>query len=276
MSKSKKDSLGDRQKAYEAVYKQTLIPKAPIVIRIDAVAFHTFTKGMAKPFDELLMDTMQRTMLAICKDLPTCKLGYTQSDEITLVCICDDLVRTEGLYKYKAQKIMSKVASKATKYFNKFFIENIEKLEKDENAFKNVANLKVYKKKIFEAEFDCRVMNIPEWDVINNIIWRQQDATRNSIQMLAQANFPHEELQKKNSSELQDKLMLEKSINWNNLEIPKKRGSCCYRVEKEGKKRKIWELDKEMSILTNPDAKDKFNKILFGDTVNNPLMKELK
>lgn len=276
MGKFDKDSLGNRQKSYEAVYKQKLIPKAPIVCRIDGKNFHGYTKGMAKPFDELLMNTMQETMLALCKDLPTCKLGYTQSDEITLVFICDDIIKTEGLFKYKAQKIMSIVASKATKYFNKFFYENVQKLETNKTAFKNVVDVKVYKKKLFDAEFDCRVMNIPEWDVINNLIWRQQDATRNSIQMLGQANFTHEELQNKNCSEIQDMLMLEKKINWNDLEIPKKRGACCYRIEKEGKKRKVWEVDIEMPILTESKAKEKFIKIMFGDTKNNPLMINIK
>lgn len=271
MGKFDKDSLGNRQKAYEAVYKQTLVQKAPIVIRIDGKAFHSFTKKMAKPFDDLIIDTMQKTMLELCKDLATCKFGYTQSDEITLVCICDDVIKTEGLFKYKAQKIISIVASKATKYFNKIFYENVQKLENNPKEYKNVVDINIYKNKLFEAEFDCRVMNIPEWDVINNIIWRQQDATRNSIQMLGQAYFTQKELEKKNCSEIMDKLMNEKNINWNNLEIYKKRGSCCYRKENE-KKRKKWIIDKNMQILTIPEAKEKFTKILYSETKNNPLM----
>lgn len=271
MGKFDKDSLGNRQKAYEAVYKQTLVQKTPIVIRIDGKAFHSFTKKMAKPFDDLIIDTMQKTMLELCKDLATCKFGYTQSDEITLVCICDDVIRTEGLFKYKAQKIISIVASKATKYFNKIFYENVQKLENNPKEYKNVVDINIYKNKLFEAEFDCRVMNIPEWDVINNIIWRQQDATRNSIQMLGQAYFTQKELEKKNCSEIMDKLMNEKNINWNNLEIYKKRGSCCYRKEND-KKRKKWIIDKNMQILTTPEAKEKFTKILYSETKNNPLM----
>ena len=271
MGKFDKDSLGNRQKTYEAVYKQTLVQKAPIVIRIDGKAFHSFTKKMAKPFDDLIIDTMQKTMLELCKDLATCKFGYTQSDEITLVCICDDVIRTEGLFKYKAQKIISIVASKTTKYFNKIFYENMQKLENNPKEYKNVVDINIYKNKLFEAEFDCRVMNIPEWDVINNIIWRQQDATRNSIQMLGQAYFTQKELEKKNCSEIMDKLMNEKNINWNNLEIYKKRGSCCYRKEND-KKRKKWIIDKNMQILTTPEAKEKFTKILYSETKNNPLM----
>ena len=271
MGKFDKDLLGNRQKTYEAVYKQTLVQKAPIVIRIDGKAFHSFTKKMAKPFDDLLIDTMQKTTLELCKDLATCKFGYTQSDEITLVCICDDVIKTEGLFKYKAQKIISIVASKATKYFNKIFYENVIKLENNPYEYKNVVDINIYKNKLFDAEFDCRVMNIPEWDVINNIIWRQQDATRNSIQMLGQAYFTQKELEEKNCSEIMDKLINEKNINWNNLEIYKKRGSCCYRKEND-KKRKKWIIDKNMQILTTPEAKEKFTKILYSETKNNPLM----
>lgn len=276
MGKFDKDSLGDRMKGYEAVYKQILVPKLPIVIRVDGKAFHTFTKGMAKPFDDLLMDTMQRTMLALCKDLQTCKLGYTQSDEITLVCVCDDVIKTEGLYKYKVNKILSIIASKATRYFNKFFSENIRNLEQYPNTFTNAVDIEVYRSKEFGAEFDCRVMNIPEYDVINNLIWRQQDATRNSIQMLGQANFSHKELQGKNCSEIQDMLIARKGINWNNLAVDKKRGSCCYRVkDDEEETRTPWVVDKDMPILTEAAARERFTKIMFGNIVNNPLMVDL-
>ena len=274
MAKFDNDSLGNGQKGYEAVYKQKLVPKMPIVMRIDGKAFHTFTKGMKKPFDDLLIDSMQKTMLALCKDIPTCKLGYTQSDEITIVCVCDDMKKTEGLYDYKVQKILSIIASKATRYFNQFFFENVDKLQKDINAFKNVVDITVYKKKLFVAEFDCRVMNIPEWDIINNLIWRQQDATRNSIQMLGQAYFSQKELNKKNTSQIMDMLMLQKNINWDNLETFKKRGSCCYRKD-NGSKRNPWYVDNDMPILTEDNARAQFLKIMFGNITNNPLIKEL-
>lgn len=271
MGKFDKDSLGDRQKSYEVSYKQQLIPKMPIVVRIDGKAFHTFTKNLAKPFDDLLIDTMQKTMLELCKDLPTCKLGYTQSDEITLVFICDDVKKTEGLYKYKVNKILSIIASKATKYFNKFFYKNVELLKNDSDYFKDIVDLTFYENKLFEAEFDCRVMNIPDWDIINNLIWRQQDATRNSIQMLGHFYFTQKQLHKKTSSEIMDMLMIEKKVNWNDLATSKKRGSCCYKIE-NGNKRKTWALDVNMPILTQPEARSKFTKLMFGDVINNPLL----
>ena len=271
MGKFDKDSLGDRMKVYEAPYKQLLVQKMPIVIRVDGKAFHTFTKKMVKPFDDLLIDTMQKTMLALCKDVENCKFGYTQSDEITLVCVNNDVIKTEGLYKYKVNKILSVIASKTTRYFNKYFIENVERLKENPTHFKNVADVSIYEKKFFGAEFDARVMNIPEFDVVNNIIWRQQDATRNSIQMLGQANFSHKQLQEKNCSEIMDMLINEKGINWNDLETYKKRGSCCYRVQAQ--KKKPWKIDLDMPILTDPIARENLNKLLFGNVLNNPLLK---
>ena len=94
MGKFDKDSLGTRMKGYEAVYKQKTVARVPLVIRVDGKAFHTFTRGMKKPFDELLMDSMQITMLNLCKDLQNCKFGYTQSDEITLVFTIDDVIKS--------------------------------------------------------------------------------------------------------------------------------------------------------------------------------------
>lgn len=218
---------------------------------------------------------MKKTMQALCKDLSTCKYGYTQSDEITLVCICDDMIRTEGLYKYKVNKILSICASKTTKYFNKFFYQNVQKLKANPNAFKNVVDVKVYEKKLFDAEFDCRVMNIPDWDVVNNVIWRQQDATRNSIQMLGQSQFSQKELDKKSCSDIMDMLILQKNINWNDLETYKKRGCSCTReVDKKTGSSK-WIINENMPILTEPTAKKGFNKTLYDKTSNNPLMKNI-
>ena len=263
MGKFDKDSLGNRMKAYEATYKQKLVQKMPIVIRVDGKAFHTFTKGLKKPFDDLLMNTMQKTMFCLCKDLQNAKFGYVQSDEITIVCTLDDYIKSEGLYNYKVQKILSIVASKATKYFNKAFYENVKKLEENKEAFKEVAEIEKYKKKLFEAEFDCRVMNIPDFDIINNIIWRQQDATRNSIQMLGQAYFSQKELNNKSCSDIMDMLIVNKKINWNNLPIDKKRGACCYKKLNNNDKRAKWIIDKSMPILTEESARTWFNDIIF-------------
>ena len=241
MGKFDKDSLKARMNKYEEVYKQQLVPKMPIVMRIDGKAFHTFTKNMAKPFDDLLIDAMQRTMVALCKDIQGAKFGYTQSDEITIVCTIDDVVKSQQYFDGRVQKILSITASKATKYFNRYFYENVQKID----SFNNVAGRNVYEKKLFEAEFDCRVFNLPDYEIVNNLIWRQQDAVRNSIQALAQAYFPSKQLDHKSTSEQMDMLMQTHGVNWNDYPPHKKRGSCCYKKEGSG-----WYLDTSMPIIT--------------------------
>ena len=222
MAKFEKDDFGNRQKKYEEVFRQKLVFGEPIVIRCDGKAFHNVCKKMKKPFDDLFIDSMQKTMFWSAQDIQNCKLGYVQSDEITFVCIIDDLMKTHSFYNNEVSKIISIISSKVTKNFIKAFYENIQNLRENPNLFKEIVNIEVYEEKLFEIEFDCRVMNIPNWDVLNNVIWRQQDATRNSILLLGQKYFTHKELYKKKLMQIQDMLVLEKNINWNNLETYKK------------------------------------------------------
>jgi tRNA(His) 5'-end guanylyltransferase len=109
------------------------------------------------------------------------------------------------------------------------------------------------------AMFDARCFSIPKEEVCNYFIWRQQDATRNSIQMVGQANFSHRELQNKSCNEIQDMLMTQKNINWNDFDTVKKRGSCCAKTGKhtivdiqtgEQKERLVWEIDKNIPTFT--------------------------
>lgn len=168
-------ALAKRMKKYEAVPKNTLIRRTPVIIRVDGRAFHTFTRGFQKPFDDVLMMAMQDTMKYLCENIQGCVLGYTQSDEIT---------RQFGVY--------AKAVNKG-------------------------------------AMFDARVFNLPKEEVTNNIYWRQLDASRNSIQMLGQANFSHRELLNKTCNQIQDMLMTQHGINWNDMGTSYKRGSCCVR-----------------------------------------------
>ncbi len=238
----KKDSLGDRMKNnYESRAKIKLLRRTPVIIRLDGKAFHTFTKGMKRPYDSLLVDTMQQTMLELCKNIQGCKLGYTQSDEITLLLIDYTNLNTDAWFDYEVQKICSISSSMATLYFNKFFEENIKIYEGSQCDFKY---LKIIKSKINKAMFDSRCFNIPKEEVCNCFIWRQQDATRNAIQMLGQSEFSHKELQGKSCNNIQDMLMIEKGINFNNIKTMFKRG-CCAKIEDEN-----WVVDKEIPIFT--------------------------
>ena len=121
------------------------------------------------------------------------------------------------------------------------------------------------------AMFDARVFNIPKEEVANLIYWRQLDATRNSIQMVGQANFSHKELQKKSCNMIQEMLFAEKGINWNDYPTHLKRGSCCIKTTiqnpnvdiKDGAYPKsIWMIDLDIPIFKG-DGRDYIDKLVF-------------
>lgn len=227
-----KDILGNRMKHnYEEVSKTRLVRRMPVIIRLDGKAFHTFTRGFKKPFDEILIKTMQQTMKYLCENIQGCVLGYTQSDEITLVLIDYKKLDSEAWFDYEVQKLCSISASMATLAFNRFFEDNVSKFKEEMSDLAIDVDEKyletLNKACLKGAMFDSRCFNIPREEVTNCIFWRQQDATRNSIQMVGQANFSQKELQGKSCNDIQNMLLTQKNINWNNLPTYQKRGSCC-------------------------------------------------
>ena len=238
-----KTSLGDRMKNnYENVNRFYLTRRMPVIIRVDMRAGHTFTKGMKKPFDDIFVKTMQDTMKYLCENIQGCVLGYTQSDEISLVLTDYAELTTDAWFGNNLQKMCSVSASMATLAFNKFFSGRVQEfmydccdefgddvLPEKQNDYELAHN--VYFKKFNAAMFDSRVFTIPKEEVCNYLIWRQQDATRNSIQSVGQANFSQKELHGKSCSDIQDMLMTQKSINWNDCATTLKRGSCCIKVD---------------------------------------------
>ena len=256
---NKKDSLGDRMKEnYENRAKTYLVRRMPVIIRLDGRAFHTFTKGLQRPYDEIFHNTMDATMKYLCENIQGCKLGYTQSDEITLLLTDYDTLTTDAWFDNNVQKICSISASMATMAFNKFFRRNFDvwgrknlpdwdeggTIEPVEPELMKLCQ--AYDNAVIKgAMFDSRCFNIPVEEVTNCFIWRQQDATRNAIQMLGQCNFSHKELHGKSCNDIQDMLMVQKGINFNDMPTEFKRGVCCRKGE-DGK----WELDKEIPIFT--------------------------
>jgi tRNA(His) 5'-end guanylyltransferase len=260
---NKNDSLGDRMKKYEAVSKTSLVPRMPVILRLDGCHFHTTTRGFIKPFDPVMMKTMQDTMKYLCEHIQGCVFGYTQSDEITLIIVDYKKLNSSAWFDNEVQKMCSVAASMATKAFNSYFVANMTICSKEvvdltvtTDNFRKVYN--AYDRVTLDgAIFDCRAFNVPKEDVTNNILWRQQDATRNSIQALAQAHFSHKEMFGLSCNKLQDKLFTEKGINWNDLPIPQKRGSACIKrgvsfTNQHGEEtvRTQWYVDTEMPILT--------------------------
>lgn len=200
-----KDSLGDRMKGYyEDRTRQKLMRRAYTIIRIDGKAFHTYTKGLIRPFDGGLVNDMDLTALFLCENIQGAKLGYVQSDEISILLTDFDELTTSAWYDNNIQKIVSVSASLATGYFNK--------LRPDKLAF-----------------FDSRVFQVPTKDEATNyFIWRQQDATRNSISTVAQSLYSHKELNGKSTNEMQE-MIFQKGTNWNDYSSGLKRGRIAYR-----------------------------------------------
>lgn len=233
------DDLGVRMKTfYEQIPKTKLMRRCPVAIRIDGKAFHTFTRGFHKPFDEVLIKYMQETMKYLCENIQGCVLGYTQSDEITLILVDYKKLTSSAWFDYEVQKICSIAASMATMAFNNIFSKYVKEFDLElaynDNGIDTEENRKlweIYKKAINKgAMFDARCFNIPKEEVTNLVYWRQLDASRNSIQMVGQACFSHKELQNKSCNDIQDMLMIQKGINWNDLPTYQKRGSCCVKM----------------------------------------------
>lgn len=262
------DDLGRRMKEYyEQIPKTKLMRRCPVIIRIDGKAFHSFTKGFKRPFDNVLIESMQETMKYLCENIQGCVLGYHQSDEISLVLVDYHKLTSNAWFDYEVQKICSIAASMATVAFNKIFEQNcIEYSQVVPNTELGRKVMDVYSKASEKgAMFDARCFNIPKEEVTNYIYWRQLDATRNSIQMVGQANFSHKELHGKSCNQIQDMLMVQKEINWNDFPIYQKRGSCCvkesystvdlstYTGSVDAITRTRWIIDKEIPIFKGED-----------------------
>lgn len=213
-----KDSLGDRMKFnYEEAYKVRIPMRIPVIIRLDGKCFHQWTKGLEKPFDNTMIENMGELALYLCKEIATAQISYVQSDEISILLHNYKSLHAQAWFSNEIQKMVSVSAGMASSYFS------------------------ILSNRL--AVFDSRVFALPEAEVNNYFVWRQQDASRNSVQMQARALYSHSECSNKNINALQE-MIFQKGINWNNLETRKKRGLCV--VKKDGK----WSIDNEIPIFT--------------------------
>ena len=263
------DDLGTRMKEYEKRNQYYLQKRTPVAIRVDGRSFHTFTKGFKRPFDDILMKSMQETAKYMCENMGNAKFAYVQSDEITIILVDYDTLETDCWFNYRTDKLCSISASMATMAFNRVFVKNVDEWgrltfpnwdEGGTNEEVDVDLLKLndaYQRAIGKgAMFDARCFNIPKEEVTNLIYWRQLDATRNSIQMVGQANFSHKELQNKSCNDIQDMLHEQKGINWNDYPTVCKRGTAIIYVNYQNPQSltngdiiKGWKIDTEMPIL---------------------------
>jgi tRNA(His) 5'-end guanylyltransferase len=254
----KKDALGDRMKSnYENRSKTYLTRRVPCIIRLDGKAFHSFTKGLKRPWDQVLHKAMVDTTRYLCANIQGCKLGYTQSDEITLLLTDFDTVTTDAWFGYSVQKVCSIAASMATLEFNRKFEYYADEMADSIIAMQDQDIEKSYleallKCKRIGALFDARCFSIPKEEVTNCFIWRQQDATRNAVQMLGQYYFSHKQLEHKSTGQIQDMLWKQYGVNFNDMPIPFKRGVCVKRevIIKNNVERHAWVEDTAIPIFT--------------------------
>lgn len=246
------DELGKRMKRYEAIPQISLMRRTPVAIRIDGKAFHTFTKHLNKPWDDIFQKSMQETMKYLCQNIQNCVFAYQQSDEITLILTDYETLTTDAWFGYEVQKLCSISASMATLKFNQAFTNNASKWCDDyfEAWYHSEAE-----DKYFEtlnnclnsgAMFDARCFNIPKEEVTNLVYWRQVDAVRNSIQSMGQAYFSHKQLMNKNTKEVRQMLEDNGTI-WEDRPVAERRGVACLKGE-DG-----WYIDYNMPTLKGED-----------------------
>ena len=252
------DSLGDRMKSFEATTtSQRLMQQLPWLVRLDGKGFHKFTKGLERPFSLPLRELMLETTVELVK-MTNANVGYTQSDEIT-ICWNNKDYKNEGFFAGKIYKINSIMASLCTLTFNRLLPKYLDKKYADQCPL-----------------FDCRVFYVPnDMEAYNVFLWRELDATRNSIQMAGSSVFSHSSLQNKNCDQIQEMLFSERNINWNNYPDWCKRGTFVRRkkemVKFEGK-----ELDKlplNHKARSNPDLLVKRSVLKIGSS---PILTKLE
>lgn len=263
MSKDKRlDALGDRMKAYEKIETmQKFGPNSILCVRIDGRSFSKFTKGLQRPYDERLSKLMIETTKYVVEE-HKCLIGFSQSDEMSFIILnkygapCD--------FDGEKQKLVSSFAASATAFFN--------------------ANLHKYLPEKVTARlprFDCRIWSVPtQSEAANVILWREQDAIKNSISMAAYDNFSQKELHKKNGKLMKDMLLTQRDIRWDDYPKFFKSGTYVQRISymKENEDGSLFTNDKgELTIrhkisevdfvLGDLEHKQRVIKI-FGDKYN--------
>lgn len=263
------DTLDDRMKnAYENRYRMYLPDRIPVIIRLDGKAFHSFTRGLKKPFDALFIKTMQDTMEYLCSNIQGCKFGYVESDEISLCLWNWSRKESDAWFGNNLQKMVSISASMAGVAFNRYWNKNVAEylsayesdVTEEEDKYRTIIKNKA---EMLMPVFDSRAFIIPAEEVHNYFVWRQNDCMRNSIQGLAQSLYSEREINRINTSKLQNKMFSEKGVNWNDYSVVERRGTCIYKVPTkviglngEVVIRNKWTLDTNMPILSKPESRE--------------------
>lgn len=200
------DNLGERMKSYERVEAgRRFLPLLPICARIDGRSFSKFTKGLERPYDKHFTDLMCATTTYLVEETQA-NIGYTQSDEISLVWYSSEH-KSQIFFDGRIQKMTSTLAAMTTVYF-----------------YKHLARYLPQKAEQLPV-FDCRVWQVPTLEeAANTFLWRELDATKNSICMAARHYYSHQEVHGKTGEEMQE-MLWQKGVNWNDYPAFFKRGT---------------------------------------------------
>jgi tRNA(His) guanylyltransferase len=211
MLKDMNDKLGSRMKSQYEMRSRTFLPRRTYtIIRLDGKAFHTFTRGMKRPYDENFIYAMDDTARFLCEEIQGCKMAYVQSDEISLLLTDFATITTDAWFDGQVQKMVSVAASMATGKFNNLMLQ-LQDYAADIEGH-DLENQKL-------AFFDARVFTIPDpVEVENYFICRQKDAMRNAVSMVAQSMFSHKELQGKSQRTMEEMIQEKENIvSWDNV-----------------------------------------------------------
>ncbi len=228
--------LDERMKNYEKRYELPI--NLPVIIRLDGRAFHTFTRGMQKPFDEIFIDMMNTIGLKLCGEIQNCRLAFLQSDEISFLVYND--IESMPWFGNELQKMCSISASLAATVGTRYIFENMSNKTKS------------------NISFDSRAFIVPPKDVVNYFLWRQQDWERNSLSMLTRKYYLQKQMQNRSCEDMHE-MLHKKGDNWNNLPTYLKRGRCIIKKEERviisneyfqgGILRKSWTVDLDIPIF---------------------------
>lgn len=205
-------SLGNRMKEnYENITRYKLPKRSYVIIRLDGKAFHTYTRGLNKPFDANFVEDMSNTAKYLLENIQGCKMAYVQSDEISLLLTDFDKLTTSAWFDNNIQKMTSVSASMTTMKFNR--LRNLRGIDTG-------------------ALFDSRVFMIPQLEeVANYFLWRQRDCITNSVQSVAQSMFGHKELNGLSCEMLKEKMISEKDVSWEYYKSVYRYGALHYKLD---------------------------------------------
>lgn len=203
----KDEKLDARMKRYEAAYERQLVPRVPVYVRCDGRAFHTFCRGLNRPFDQDFTRTVEKVTAYMHEETNAC-LSFCQSDEISLAWLDPDKMPFGGRL-FKIQSVLAGMASAAFCVFG----------SEPERG-------RAFRARIqgFVPHFDCRCCQMPEEELANMFVWRSQDSAKNSITLLALEYFSHGEIQGRNSAD-KVKMLAEKGVRWEDLDEGLRYGS---------------------------------------------------